>query len=354
MDMPAPTEAPAPPQPEQKRVSRKGLYVPLALLFAVIALWSGIWVYARGKAGELMDAWMAREARVGRQWTCPDRSISGFPFRIDVICSKPTFVSSEPRRTGQGALDRLAVTARILDPKQIIAVFNGPLTFKAENGDMVELAFADARASYRGTPGTLDQASIDLTKPVVTLTAAAMQPVKFASAKAELHIRRAPVAEPATDIALSATEIQSEALNAALADSSPAAINFRTQLTKFAPAPIRDWRQTLETWRQADGEAKIDQLTITKGGMNLGVTGVLRLDSQRRPEGELNGSATGANQLLRAFGIELGGGGGLLGSLLGNKPGSTPKALPFALRMDGGRLFVGPIPGPRLRPLYSN
>lgn len=356
MEMPAPIEAPPPPAPAP-RVSRKGLYIPLALLGLVILGWSGVWVFAKGKAGDLMDAWIAREARLGRQWTCPDRAIGGFPFRIDVSCVSPTFVSTQEGRAGQGSLSGLAVTARVADPKQLIAVFSSPLKFAAASGETIELGFGNARTSYRGTPSEIDEVALEIDAPVVTLTVPGMQPQMIKAAKTEFHLRRAPGTEPATDLALTSSAIQSELLNAVLAESSPGSIELRTTLTKFAPALPKDWRETLENWRRNDGEASFERLNLTKGPIVLNLTGKMRLDEQRRPEGEITGTAAGASQLLKVFGIDLGGGGGgLLGALLGGgsrAANAPPKALPFNLRMDQGRMFIGPIPGPRLRPLYN-
>ena len=347
---------PPPPVPE-KRVSRKGLYIPLILLALVIAGWSGFWVFAKSKTGEVMDAWIAREERLGRQWSCPDRDIGGFPFRIDVSCVNPTFVSKIAGRQGTGSLAGLAVTARALDPKQIIAVFASPLKVAAETGETVEISFANARASYRGTPNAVDEMSLEVEKPVVMLSANGIQPQKIAADKTEFHLRRAPGADPATDIALTSSGVQSDLLNAIVAEPSPGQLDLRATVTRFAPAPPKDWRETLEAWRRADGEAKFERLNLTKGPIVLNLTGNVRLDDQRRPEGEISGTAAGATQLLRAFGLDLGGGGaaGLLGAILGGgKPQSgAQKALPFSLRMDQGRMFIGPIPGPRLRPLYG-
>lgn len=348
---------PPPPSGPERRVSRKGLYVPLAILAVAMLGWSGFWFFAKSKTSAVMDAWIAREERLGRHWTCPDRAIGGFPFRIDISCVQPTFTSKIEGRQGSGSLGGLAVTARAVDPKQVIAVFASPLKVAAETGETAELSFANARASYRGTPGAVDSMSLELEQPVAILSASGIQPQKISAQKTEFHLRRAPGADPATDLALSSTGVNSDLLNALTADAAPGALELRATVTRFAPAPPKDWRETLETWRQADGEARFERISLTKGPIILNLSGNLRLDDQRRPEGEIAGTAAGATQILRAFGIDLGGGaGGLIGALLGGsaKASNAPqKALPFSIRMDQGRMYIGPIPGPRLRPLYG-
>ena len=346
MDIPAPA-----------RRSRKGLYIPVILFALVCAGWAGFWFFARAKAMDVMDAWMEREARLGRAWACPDRAIGGFPFRVELSCVNPTFASSEPGRAGSGSLAGLAVTARAVDPKQIIAIFASPLKWTAAAGDSVELSFANARASYRGLPTVIEEMSLELDQPVLSLAAPNVAPQKVTATRSEFHLRRAPGAEIATDIAVSSTNMVSPLIDQLLGDASPGNFDVRAKLTNFAPAPPRDWRETLETWRRADGEAKFEKISLTKGPLALNVTGVLRLDEGRRPEGDINGSAQGVNVLLRAFGInaDSGGAAGLLGAILGGgKPAqaAAPKALPFSLRLDQGRMYIGPFPGPRLRALY--
>ncbi len=295
------------------RVSRKGLYIPLALFGAACLVWTGVWFYAKAKTGEVMDAWIAREARLGRNWTCPNRHIGGFPFRIDVICDKPAFVSTEPGRAGKGALERLAVTARVVDPKQIIAVFTAPLSWTADAGDSVAITFDDARASYRGTAREIEAFSLDLRKPAITYSFPDLQPQTLSASQSELHIRRAPTAEAAVDIAVKTSGMVSEAIDTLLRNGDPGSLELRARMTKFSPALPRNWRETLEAWRQNDGEAQIEKMALAKGVIALDLAGSLRLDDQRRPQGEVRGTAQGINALLQAFGVNLGGGGDTVG-----------------------------------------
>lgn len=337
------------------RRSRKGLYIPITLFGLVCAGWGGFWFFARSQTMSIMDAWIAREARLGRVWTCPDRAVGGFPFRIELSCIKPTFASSEPARAGSGSLGGLAVTARAVDPRQVIAVFASPLVWQSPAGETVEIAFENGRAAYRGTPSAMELLSLEFARPSLTVANTSGRQT-ITSDRTEFHLRRAPGADPATDVALISNGIRSEAFDVLTGDTTPGVIDFRTQVTRYAPAPIRDWRETLENWRRADGEAKIEKLSLTKGALALNLSGVLRLDELRRPEGEISGTAQGINALMRAFGIDMGGGaGGLLGALLGGgRPNNAlARALPFSLRFDQGRMYIGPVPGPRLRPLYG-
>ncbi len=64
--------------------------------------WSGTggWFWLRGKAESEIDGWFAREAQAGRrQWTCADRSLTGYPFRFELRCSSLAFARSDVRFT---------------------------------------------------------------------------------------------------------------------------------------------------------------------------------------------------------------------------------------------------------------
>lgn len=338
------------------RPSRKGLYIPL-LLFALVCLaWTGFWFFARGKAIEAMDVWMAREARLGRAWTCPDRAVDGFPFRMRFSCSAPTFVSSEPGRSGTGALKAVDVTARVVDPRMLIANFTGPLTWTAAAGDSVQIDFASARASYRGAAGMIDQASIEMDDAQLTWRAPGLEPQAVKAKRTELHLRRAPGADIGTDIALSADAVESSLLNLLAGENAPGQIRFQVSMAKLEPGAPRNWRETVETWRMAGGEARIEQLKVTKGPFGIDSKGTLALDDYHRLVGSIEGQATGLIALLGRFGMNASGVGGLLGGLLGGtrlqQGEGRPRPLPVNIRFDNGRVWFGPIQGPRLLPLY--
>ena len=76
--------------PAGRRRGRAGLFLPYILLAIVVVAWSGGWFWIRGRAEREMDAWMAREAAAGRTWTCQDRSVTGYPFRIELRCASLT------------------------------------------------------------------------------------------------------------------------------------------------------------------------------------------------------------------------------------------------------------------------
>ena len=105
------------------RYSRFWLYTPFVLLLLIAVAWSAAWFVIRSRASEAVDAWFATEARAGRQWTCQDRSIGGYPFRIELICNS----LSLKQGAVTASLGRVESVAQVYQPRFIITEIEGPL-----------------------------------------------------------------------------------------------------------------------------------------------------------------------------------------------------------------------------------
>ena len=73
----------------QTRQSRFWLFAPFALLALVAVGWSVAWFVIRQRTAEGLDLWLAHEAAAGRAWTCADRAVGGYPFRIEIARTVP-------------------------------------------------------------------------------------------------------------------------------------------------------------------------------------------------------------------------------------------------------------------------
>ena len=109
-------ESPSPRRPAWIVILPAGL-----LLLAAIG-WTAAWFYASGRVSGEIDAWIAREATQGRNWSCADRSIGGFPFRFELVCTEPTLTFSGPSQW-KVTSRRAHAVAQVWDPQHIIAEF---------------------------------------------------------------------------------------------------------------------------------------------------------------------------------------------------------------------------------------
>src|SRR5258708_13884654 len=148
--------------------------MPILVLVAAAA-WSAFWFYAASQVDQTVDAWRAREAGSGRVYDCANRSVAGFPFRLEVRCSGVS-VALMSQTAGQAAtqtpitarLGEILVVAQVYDPRLLIAEFTAPavLSDRGQQPSMV-VNWSKARSSVVGLPGIPQRASIVFDDPEI-------------------------------------------------------------------------------------------------------------------------------------------------------------------------------------------
>ena len=113
--------------PETSRRSR-WIVAPLLLVLVLAAAWTGFWFYAARAADRMIAAWIEREAKVGRVYTCASRTIGGYPFRIEARCTDPIV----ELRGGTAPIvikaRQILAVAQVYQPDLVIAEVTGPMT----------------------------------------------------------------------------------------------------------------------------------------------------------------------------------------------------------------------------------
>jgi hypothetical protein len=344
---------------------RWGLYLPFLLLGLVALGWSGLWLYTQNRVGGELAAFLERERERGRAWACPDQQIAGYPFRIEISCRQPSY--SQTRPDGQqvvGSLGGLRTVARAYDPQHIIVDLDGPLTARDAAGSVTDMRWRTARMSVKVRPGRLERFSLDTAEPVIEVKPRGFEAVTVSAERLEAHLRPAIGGSGgnvtgAYDIAFSGQKTRIALLDALLRSSEPVDLALDATATRMTTLNPRDWRATLDGWRQQGGTLEVRALRLAKGAARLQATGTLQLDEERRPAGRLEAELVNAGDILRQFGI----GGptvGLLGAVLGggerNRKGaggpSEDRTLRLPITIAGGVIRVGPVPIGRVQPLY--
>lgn len=341
------TDRDAMPQPAARRPSRWGLYLPFTVLALLCLGWTAAWFYAAHKAGAIADAFIAREGERGREWMCPDRRVSGFPFRIEIACNRPQLVlKGEDSLRNEARLGALALHARVVDPGHIIALFSPPFIMRGANGD-VELTWKSGRASLKAGLSGIGEMSAEFLDLQLNANRGDLQAPKAAAKSVEMHVRRAPGDKPATDLVARLDALAFEPLDQLTGNPEPVRVELQVSAPGLEPNPRRRWQDLLETWRQGGHKARIVVLKANKGQATIDLAGEVGLDALHRPEGNLQGRARGLDAVLgrlaRRGSVDL---GGILGKLGGQQ------GLPVAMTMQNGFLRYGPFPLAELRPLY--
>ena len=341
-------------QPE--RHSRFWLFAPFAMLALLALAWSAAWFFIRNRATEALDGWFAAQAATGRQWTCPQRSVGGYPFRIEIMCR--TLAVQQPDLTL--SLGRVHAVAQVYQPRHVIIEAEGPL--RLSSGPVtVEGQWNSLRSSLRVVAEGFQTASLVVTEPVLNFRGPNLG-TDLRAQHFEAHLRPDPArgsSERALDVVARASGLSAPVLDNLIGGSEPAHVEMQAIATQARDARLRSVPEELERWRQAGGKLELPFAAVSKGNRRLEARGELTLDALHRPTGRLDLAARGLDGLLENV---AGGAGGVLGALLAPSEPPTPRPAPRdsalkplpPLRIDNGRVAFGlfPLPGFRVSPLY--
>jgi len=361
------SEAPA----AARAPSRKGLFVPYILLATLVVLWSAGWFWVRDRATREMDAWLAAEAAAGRTWTCADRSISGYPFRIELRCASLAFARADSRFT----LGPVTAVVQVYQPRQGILEVAGP--FHVEQDDLVgDVTWTSLKGSFHGASEGFVRASLVVDALKGTAHEAGQPEIAFSADHLEAHGRPTPgrfASDGAVDLSLRVAKARVPLVDPFVGNTDPADIDLDATVNRATTLHTGTVARELEAWRRAGGSLDIALLSLAKGNRRVQAHGSLALDSSHRPEGQIDLRAAGVEAIVgqimgQRFGAEK---GALIGNLVGQflsggrrgraeaEADAAPKGDPALkslppLRLSEGRLMLGPFPIPNVEipPLY--
>lgn len=339
-----------------RRSSRFWLYAPFVLLALLAAGWTGFWFVVRGRVIDAVDTALAKEQGLGRSWTCTDRTVTGFPFRVELRCGALALTSARWGEAVRVQTGPALAVGQIYTPNLVIAQITGPLQATLPEGRKLDLAWARLEASLTHNAGDPERVSLVLTGPSASLTAPGLSPETWQAAALEAHLRRnptRPAADQAVDLAITAKGSVLPALDALLGTTEPGDVDIQATLTQTEAFRIGLNPDALEAWRTAGGQIEVTKWVSVKGPARIEATGQFLIDQTHRPAGQVQASLAGIRQIA---GIPVGGIAAGLGGLLGGRlsaqlPGVAPglTALPPIVLREG-RVYLGPIRLP-LQPL---
>jgi hypothetical protein len=351
----------------QHRRSRFWLFAPTVILALAASGWTAAWFVIRDQTARALDEWLTREASLGRQWSCLNRSVGGFPFRIEVECASLTL----QRPNARVSLGAVSAVAQVYRPRHIIAYVSGPLA--ATDGHITVTGnWRSLEASLRAAPEGLQRVSLVIEAPTFGAKGITPDEIAVGAARVETHARPNPDRGPsqgAYDWSLQLVQAKIPPIDNLVGDADPVDLDLRLTATQVRDAAARPWPAELDRWRQADGRVEIARLSLVKGMRGIEAKGEIGLDEAHRLRGQFEASAAGLDTLLaKMFGAPSGLAGALLAGGTRQPPAAQqapasptqPQATKPALkplppiRLEGGRLRLGPIaiPGIRLPPIY--
>ena len=335
---------------------KRRLWIIPALALAIgAAAIPALWFGGRFWALSAIDDWRALERDAGREWTCVDPVVSGFPFRLSYLCPQPSLRATRAGGGVSGAATSLQLDATLLRPMTVRAHLTGPLALQRPDGSSLSVDWTQLQIDLRFGLNGLKRVSalgggLDATYDNA-------QSIARRIGADSLSLDASGLDSDAVDLRGAARNVDAPDVARLTGSRDLIAGNLAMRLNRANLIDLADLPMSLEQWRRASGSLDISNLSASQGQMSATVDGSLRVDERHRTQGALNVAATGIEPILKRFGVSPAALSisGALGGLFGQKPNpSQPAAtlkLPLALRE--GQVFVGPFRAPVvLTPLY--
>lgn len=285
---------------EPRRSRHWLIALPLAIVVALGVAWTALWFYAAGEAEKRLNDWQEQQAKGGRVFTCANRSVGGYPFRIEVTCAGVSVELKDAQPPLALKLKQILAVAQVWDPKLIIAEFAGPLTAGDVGGaPYVTVTWGIAQASVRGTPKTPERASI----AVDGLRLDGAQGNLFDAKRAEFHARVQYGSwphNPAVDIVVKLAGAAAPAVHMLAAqpfDADILAVLHGLKDLSPKPMPAR-----LREWQAAGGRLEIQNARLAQAESLANATGTLALTPEGRLDGAVKLTVAGIERFMPTIG----------------------------------------------------
>jgi hypothetical protein len=343
-----------------RKPGRMGLYAPFAALAVAALAWSLAWIWTRDETFRRMDAAAGALARAGWRTDWSGRSLSGYPFRLDLD------LAGARARDASGwglAAPRLKAESIFLfgrDHWVIVAPAGATLTRRS--GGPVTVEAKVLRASLleaSASPPRLSVEGLDLTFHTPPGTA----PFAFAHAEeARLHTRSGPGGQGAVRLEIDRATTAAPGVLAAIAGGGPVTL-IADGVYSHAGAPATAAERgggggvagALRAWSDAGGSLAVRQLSLQAAGASAEArSGVLDLGADGRLRGSLPMTLKGAPRLIAA----IAGRGGLAPeaaraalAVLAAHAGAPDGPAAVTLDFQAGQTTLGPVaigPAPRV------
>ncbi len=341
---------------------RRLLVVFVCLLVVAAVLLGGLWFWLAGRLEQVIAETTAFHRAQGYEVSYELGEASGLPFAMRRSAAAPSIASPDGWRWQGPSLEG---EAELFRPLELRLDYPGrhEIVPPAETG-LASLSVDTETATGLVELG-LDGGVAAVSTEVSGLSA---DTAAWGQVTADtLTARVAPLAAPQGATAADGPEPR-HAVSLALsdlrlpADSRPLLGHNITRLgfegTIFGLPPEAPPAEALQAWRQAGGKMAVEQLDLAWGALVASGNGTLGLDEALRPAGLLDAEVAGLPQLVdllvdegrldeaAGLGIKLG-----LMVLPGRNDSAGRRLLRVPVRLEGGTLFLGPLPLARLEPV---
>lgn len=352
------------PTPRREGLGRPPLAVaiPILVLLALFGGWSAIWYEGSRRAEAQLGEWLERQAVAGRHYDCAERSVGGYPFRIELDCLGPTADIDDGGRRMRVSAARLHAVAMVWRPDHVIVGMDGPLRIEDPDrggnpATVLEAQWSSLQSSLRAPGGRIVRIDLVVDDPRLSAEPGLVGPGAFNVATAsrfEFHQRPGEGAEADADVALRA-----DGLVLAYDDEPGTEAVDVTLLARLVgmPSPMpRDVAAFVAAWRGNAGSVEVVDLRAAQGDSVIRAEGRIEPDAQGRPEGTITVTLAGPDVATPGAAGAFGGVAPILAAALrlGGRTAEIDGRQGVAgdIKMDDGRVRFGPLPLARLPALF--
>jgi hypothetical protein len=319
--------------------------IPLVLFLLIAAAWSVAWLYLRAEADRRFTAWFEAESRAGRNHECPERSVAGYPFRIELRCTGPSFQIATPQGPARLRSGGLSLIAQVYQPRLVLIELASPFAVSQNGTDLATVGFSRARASIRVNDVTAERVSVVLDQPTLTLANASRPEAR--AQLVEFHARHDPtVSEPVRDFEINV--LARGLATAALPPEQGANVEGAGVVRRWpfvqAPGP----EGPIADWARGGGSFEMRDLRLTRGGGLMRLAGALGFSQTGRADGEFRANVAEPVALLGGVAIPgVGDATALLVpalTLVGRRSEfEGRRGTEVVVRLDNGALSIGAV-----------
>ncbi|MCC2111019.1 MAG: DUF2125 domain-containing protein [Hyphomicrobiales bacterium] len=327
----------------------------VGVLLVAAAVWTYFWFDIAGRAEAELELQLARAADEGMVVECAERSFGGFPFRLELDCTKPHFdLDGNGGTYAMG--ERLRVVSMVWAPFKIVAVLDGPAVARTpETVEPVRAEWSSARASAEFSSESLDRLSVEFADLRLGpgSTAAAQIIPNITMKLFEAHGRPVPDDPTGTDLDFAGRAVDLDIIAADGHTVPLMSLDLDTTIRKALPVLLSPAQtaEKLKSWQVAGGRLEIHRFRGALGDTALADgSGTLATDATGRLEGRIEARMAGIERLLAPAGGAI----AQLGPMILGPETELEgrRARSVVVKFKEGRVQIGPLGIGDLPPLY--
>jgi hypothetical protein len=252
--------------------SRFWLFAPLVLLFALAAWVMGYWWVVADAMDKRLTALNGHEAAPGIVISYDSKTISGFPFNLDLVFKNLTVQGQGAHGPFRWTAENFALHRLTYGPAQDIyeAAGNQSLSWTDGGGESHSIKFLPGLLHASAASDSKGLARFDL--EMVAAGGSATDGAPFTAAHAQLHLRRDPKAD-AVDLQISGDEINSGGRIAPFGNHIKSLSLYVTLTEGRALAPLlagrESWAKAAADWKAHGGQAVPGPVAVSSTELSL-------------------------------------------------------------------------------------